>query len=133
MQVENIVKKANKIFKENKELKSALTEFKTVLEQAVVTNVNLGNIIKLLSENSTSNDEKKSIIERFGDNVKTVSESKSLYNLISNELKNREKIVSLTESVDYSAKPNTHINETKIYQSTDMLKSLELMNKICKR
>lgn len=133
VQVENIVKKANKIFKENKELKSALTEFKTVLEQAVVTNVNLGNIIKLLSENSTSNDEKKSIIERFGDNVKTVSESKSLYNLISNELKNREKIVSLTESVDYSAKPNTHINETKIYQSTDMLKSLELMNKICKR
>ena len=132
VQVESIVKKANKIFKENKELKAALGEFKTVLEQAVVTNVNLGNIIKLISENSTSNDEKKNIIARFGDNVKTVNESKNLYNMISAELKNREKI-AITESVEYSAKPNTQINETKIYQSSDMLKSLELMNKICKR
>lgn len=132
VQVESIVKKANKIFKENNELKAALTEFKTVLEEAVVTNVNLGNIIKLLSENSTSNDEKKTIIERFGDNVKTVNESNSLYKMISSELKNREKI-AITESKDYSAKPNTQINETKIYQSADMLKSLELMNKICKR
>ena len=132
VKVESIVKKANKIFKENKELKAALGEFKTVLEQAVVTNVNLGNIIKLLSENATSNDEKKSIIERFGDNVKTVDESKSLYNMISSELKNREKM-AITESVSYSAKPNTQINETKIYQSSDMLKSLELMNKICKK
>ena len=128
---EGIIRKANKIFKENKELKSALNEFKTVLEEAVVTNVNLGNIIKLLSENSTSNDEKKSIIERFGDNVKTVNESNSLYKMISSELKNREKI-AITESKDFSAMPNTQINEKKLYQSPEIQASLEIMNKICK-
>ena len=128
---EAIVKKANNIFKENKELKKALTEFKTILEEAAVTNFNLGQIIKLITENSTSQDEKKNIIERFGESAKTINESKNLYKTISNELKNREKVL-VAESKDFTVDNKKMVNETKIYQSKEIMDSLELMNKICK-
>ena len=128
---EAIMKKANNIFKENKELKKALTQFKTVLEEAAVTNMNLGQIIKLITENSTSQDEKKNIIERFGESAKTIDESKNLYKTISNELKNREKVL-VAESKDFTVDNKKMVNETKIYQSKEIMDSLELMNKICK-
>lgn len=128
MKVESIMKKANKIFKENKELKGALNEFKRILQEAAVTNKNLGQIIKLFSENTTSIDEKKEIIDRFGNNVKTIEESDNLYEAISNELKKREKM-NITEAVE---NPTQQVNETKIYQSKEIMDSLELMNKICK-
>ena len=128
---EAIMKKANKIFKENKELKNALTQFKTVLQEAAVTNLNLGQIIKLISENATSQDEKKRIIERFGENAKTIEESNALYKTISSELKNREKMM-IGESQDFTVNNKKMVNETKIYQSKEIMDSLELMNKICK-
>lgn len=124
-----VIAKANKIFRENKELKNALESFKKILTEAAVVNMNLGQIIKLISENTTSVDEKKEIISRFGANAKTIQESKALYETISNELKKREKM-NITESVDN--KNLSQVNETKIYQSKEIMDSLELMNKICK-
>ena len=128
---ESIRRKANQIMKENKELKSALSQFKSVLQEAAVTNVNLGQIIKLITENSTSYDEKKEIIQRFGKEAKTVEASKSLYESISNELKKKNKM-NINEEMTFTANSSHNINETQIYQSKDLLDSLDLMHRLCK-
>jgi hypothetical protein len=128
--VESVIKKANKIFEENKQLKAALMQFKNTLEEAAVTNVNLGNIIKLVMENTTSNDEKKEIIARFGNEAKTVEASKTLFESISRELKKKSKM-NIDESKEFAVNENK-INETQIYRSNDILNSLDLMHRICK-
>ena len=129
-QAESIIRKANKIFNENKQLKSALMQFKHTLEEAAVTNVNLGNIIKLVMENTTSNDEKKEIIARFGNEAKTVEASNTLFENISRDLKKKSKM-NIDESREYGVNENK-INETQIYRSNDILNSLDLMHRICK-
>jgi len=123
--------KVEKILKENEELKSALGKFKSVLQEAAVTNVNLGQIIKLISENSTTKDEKKEIIARFGTEAKTIEQSKSLYESISRELKKNNKM-SIDEDKQFTANDSKMINETQIYQSKDLLDSLDLMYRLCK-
>ena len=130
VKVENVIKKANAIFEENKALKNALKQFKATLEEAAVTNVNLGNIIKLVMENSTSMDEKKEIIARFGNEANTVEASRTLYESISRELQKKSKM-NIDESKEYSVSDNK-INETQIYRSNDILNSLDLMHRICK-
>ena len=128
---EAILMKANKIFAENKKLKNYLSKFKNVLQEAAVTNVSLGNIIKLISENATSKDEKQEIITRFGKECKTVEDSNKLYESISNDLKKKEKL-NISESKQYSVEDSNKINETKIYMSNDLKDSLDLMHRLCK-
>ena len=130
VKVESIINKANKIFEENQALKAALKKFKSTLEEAAVTNVNLGNIIKLVMENTTSKDEKKDIIARFGNEARTIEASRSLYESISRDLKKNSKM-NIDESKDYSVN-DQKINETQIYRSNDILNSLDLMHRICK-
>lgn len=127
---EAIKRKASKIFRENNELKHALNKFRNVLKEAAVTNVNLGNIIKLISENTTSQDEKMEIIERFGKEANTVGASKSLYESISRQLKKNDKL-NINESKGFE-NSKSKINETTIYKSQDMLNSLDLMHRLCK-
>lgn len=130
VKVESIINKANKIFEENKQLKAALMKFRNTLEEAAVTNVNLGNIIKLVMENSTTKDEKQEIIARFGNEAKTVEASNTLFENISRDLKKKSKM-NIDESREYAVNENK-INETQIYRSNDILESLDLMHRICK-
>ena len=123
--------KVEKILKENKELKEALGKFKNVLKEASVVNVNLGQIIKLISENSTTKEEKQEIIERFGNEAKTVSDSKKLYETISRELQ-KKNTMSINEDKQFTTNSSKMINETQIYQSKDLLDSLDLMHRLCK-
>ena len=130
VKVEGVMRKANKIFNENKKLKNALMKFRGTLEEAAVTNVNLGNIIKLVMENATTKDEKKEIIARFGNEAKSIEASQNLYENISRDLKKKSKM-DIDESREYGVE-NKQINETQIYRSNDILNSLDLMHRICK-
>ena len=125
-----MIKKVNKILKENEELKNALTKFKTVLQEAAVTNYNLGQIVKLISENTTSKDEKKEIINRFNE-AKTIDQSKQLFESISLELKKKQ-TMNINEDKQFTANSSKMINETQIYKSKDLLDSLDLMHRLCK-
>ena len=62
------------------------------LKEAAVVNKNLAQIIKIVSENSTTRDEKKEIIDRFMNEAKTVQQSEALYESISKELKKAHKM-----------------------------------------
>jgi hypothetical protein len=128
---ESFMKRANKVLSENKELKSTLTDVMTSLKEAAVTNHNLGMIIKLISENSTTQDEKKEIISRFSNEAKTVEASKNLYESISRDLQKSKKM-NITEEASLTVEGSKKINETKIYQSPDILDSLDLMHRMMK-
>ena len=132
-----VKKMANQIFRENKELKKLAGEFKNKLEESVVINSSLANVIKLLTENSTTRDEKVSIIQRF-DKVKTVDESKNLYESISRELKSTKNFTVPTNEIpvqmnESKATKEQILNENALYQCDDlqgMIGLIERMNKI---
>ena len=126
---ESFVKRANKALQENKELKGALTDLMEQLKKVSVTNHNLAQIIKLISENTTSQDEKKEIINRFKNEGKTVEASAALYESISRELKKSNKM-NITEDKSLTVESSQKINETPIYKSKDMMDSLDLMHRM---
>lgn len=126
---ENFIKRANEVLAENKELKGALTDLMEQLKKVSVTNHNLAQIIKLISENTTSQDEKKEIINRFKKEGKTVEASAALYESISRELKKSNKM-NITEDKSLTVESSKKINETPIYKSKDMMDSLDLMHRM---
>ena len=98
------------------------------MQEAAVLNVNLAQIVKLLSENTTNASEKKSIVERFND-VKTIKESKTLYDTIKRELNNKGNASVMLEQ-QISANGSNALNETTMYQNTETNPSLDLMNRL---
>ena len=128
---ESFMRRANKALSENKELKTTLTDVMQSLKEAAVTNHNLAQIIKLISENTTSQDEKKEIISRFSKEAKTIEASKNLYESISRDLKKSNKM-NITEDKSLTVEGSKKINETTIYKSPDMLDSLDLMHRMMK-
>ena len=128
---ESFMKRANAALEENKELKSTLTDLMEQLKKVSVTNHNLAQIIKLISENTTSKDEKKEIINRFKNEGKTIEASQALYESISRELQKSNKM-SITEDKNLTVESSKKINETQIYKSQDMLDSLDLMHRMMK-
>ena len=129
--VKKIMDKANKIFNENKELKKTLVEFNKTLEEAVVTNYNLGQIVRLFTENSTTAEEKKAIVNRFANEAKTVEQAKCLAESINNELK-KKTTLQINEDKQFTTNGSKKINENTIYKSKDLMESLDLMHRVCK-
>jgi hypothetical protein len=125
-----ILKKAKMISEENAELKEMLSKFRTALNETIVTNLNLGKIVKLITEHTTTQQEKMDIIERFGNEAKTKEDSQKLYESIKKELSKNQKtpIKQLDEqmTVDGSKK----INEVTAYRSDELNSIHSLMERI---
>ena len=117
------------IKKENHELKKAVVELRKNLNEAYITNVNLGKITKLFLENTTSKAEKVDIVNRFANEANTVEKSKALYESISRELKKTNgKQMNLNET-SKTAKGTKELNENT-YKSNEVLKTIDLMNRM---
>lgn len=130
--IDRIKKKANAIFKENQELRKVAEAIKGKLEEAIVVNSSLGNIIKLVTENTTTPEEKKDIVRRF-DNVKTINEGKALFNTISEELKKTHKVNNTSEMKldnQLAESKKTQLVETTMYQSSDLSATIDLMERL---
>lgn len=130
---ESIKKKANEIFRENKQMKALIGQLQQRVNEAMVINASLGSIVKIINENSTTVEEKKDILKRF-DECTTIEESKKLYNTIREELKRAGKAHS-----DVASTLNTQLSEsreraveTPIYQSQDLSDTLSFMNRLNK-
>lgn len=126
---ESFERKLNKIVKENKAMTSALSKFRDALKEAAVVNYNLGKVISLISENTTTSDEKREIISRFNKEAKTVKESDALYESISRDLQKAHKM-NITEDKQMNVEGSKRINETPIYKSPEVLESLDLMHRM---
>ena len=108
-------------------------QIKNRLNEACVINASLGKIIKLVTENTTTRDEKINIVNRFND-VKTVKEGKALYEAIEKELKNSHPInnVDKVMSGPLTETKKTNIVETPMFQSADLTETLDLMKRLDK-
>jgi hypothetical protein len=125
-----MVAENKRLKKENKELKEAIISFKKHLNEAYITNANLGKITKLFLENTTSKAEKIDIVNRFSNEAKTIEQSKTLYESIKRELnKPVTTQMPINESMT-TAKGSTALNEEKVYKSNDLLKTLDFMNRM---
>lgn len=129
-QTNTILKKAKMISEENAELKKMLSKFRTALNETIVTNLNLGKIVKLITEHTTTQQEKIDIIERFGNEAKTKEDSQKLYESIKKELSKNQKtpIKQLDEqmTVDGTKK----INEVTAYRSDELNNVRDLMERL---
>lgn len=132
-QNEALKRKANATLKENKELKAIAEQIKERLNEACVINASLGKIIKLVTENTTTRDEKINIVNRFND-VKTIDEGKALYETIEKELKNAHPInnVDKVMSGPLTEAKKTNVVETQMFQSEDLAGTLDLMKRLDK-
>ena len=124
----NESKELKSIKNENKELKKAILELRKNLNEAYITNVNLGKITKLFLENATSQEEKADIVNRFTNEAKTIEQSNTLYESIDKQLKKKQQI-NLNES-SATANGTKELNEQKIYKSNDLLKTIDLMGRV---
>jgi hypothetical protein len=125
---ESLQKKIDAALLENKQLKETVAKVSKIMKEAVQVNVNLGHIVRLMVENSTTKAEKEDIVKRFN-NVKSNDEAKSLYESISSELKKSHSTV-ITEQTT-TAEGSAKINESKIYDEPnsvrDMMKRMGML------
>lgn len=117
---EGIQKKLEKIEEENKVLKSSLVKFRKALNEAVLTNYNIGNFVNLIIENSTTKQEKIDILKRFSNEAKTKDQSKALYESINKQLKSVKKGgVAIDKPMNINESAVKNINESTIYKNDD--------------
>ena len=117
---ESIQKKLGKIEEENKVLKSSLVKFRKALNEAIVTNCNLGHFVKLVLENATTTQEKHDILKRFSNEAKTVEQSKVLFESINKQLKTvKESAVVIDKPMNINESAVKNINENTIYKNDD--------------
>lgn len=132
-QMESIMKKANAIFEENKQLKGIVAELKNQINEAIVINYNMGRVIKLVTENSTSKEEKLSIIKEF-DKVRTLKEAKETFEKVNAELKDPNRIAKINNMLDKqlseSKTAKTSVVETQMYNSDDLNETISFMARL---
>lgn len=114
-----------------KKLSEAIVAIKNNLNEAYLTNKNISNITKLFLENSTSQSEKHEIVNRFS-KVKTVKESQALFESINSELKKNNKSININENSMTTVNDSKAINENKSYKSDDLIKTIDLINRVMK-
>lgn len=124
--MQKIIAKAKEIQAENKQYKEYIGKIKNSLYEAAVLNVNMGKLVEILVNETTTKDEKKRICERFN-NVKTIAEGKNLYATIKSEL-NEAKASAPSIDKQFVAE-SKQLNETTIYQNTNN-PSLDLMTRM---
>lgn len=125
---ESVNESLKKLKRENKALKEAVKALRTNLNEAYMTNVNLGKITKLFLENAVSQDEKVNIINRFCNEAKTIEQSNMLYESINKDLQKVSK-TNLTES-PMMADGSKKLNEETIYKSKDLLDTIDFMKRM---
>lgn len=119
--IRKIVEAAKAIQAENKLYKESIEKIKKSLYEAAVLNVNLGKVVSLLVNETTTREEKNSILERFN-NVKTIKEGNALFETIRRELKGSTQKSAIMER-QISMAPS--LNETTIYTQSNP--SLDMM------
>lgn len=125
---------------ENKNFKKAVEDFKKKLHEVAVFNSNLAYAVRLFTEQTTTKKEKINILRRF-DNVKTLDESKRLFESVNKELNSNiitegktidEKITKTPQTSVTKTQSKTQIFESKIYEDPTFKRSLDIMKKINK-
>ena len=126
-------KKMNKLYKENKEMKSIIPQLQKKLMESMVINQSMGYIVRLLNENATTVDEKKQISDRFS-KVNTLEEGKKLYATISEELKRSNNRTDMNGVINAQLAEGKQLKqslvETTMYKSEKVNNTLNFMKRL---
>jgi hypothetical protein len=119
--------------KQNGEYKKALVLFKDKLNEVAIFNANLAYFTRLVTEHSTTKQEKLNILKRF-DSVSTMNESKSLFKTIESELGSKKPVTeSVVNKISATPTPSSSqevLAESKAYENPQFKRMKDLMSKI---
>jgi len=129
-QYEALLTESKKLKKENEEFKQNLVSFRKTLAETALYNFNLTYATKLFLEHATTKDEKLSIMERF-DGVKSIKESKALYDKIVGELGSRKTISESVSKLDKAVTSGkSNLSEQTAYVDNETARIRELMERV---
>jgi len=115
------------------EYKSAIKNLKGNLQEVALFTSNLSYIVKLLSENTTTKDEKLDIIKRF-DKANNLSESREIYNslnsLLNESKKSADKVIAEQVLKTQKTSGASKINESTAYKNPQLERMLDMINKM---
>jgi hypothetical protein len=113
--------------------KSAIKNLKGQLQEVALFTSNLTYAVKLMTENSTTKDEKLDILKRF-DSAKTLSESREVYNSLETLFTSSKNTVEKTieERVLETPKASgaANLNESTAYKNPQLERMLDIIGKI---
>lgn len=128
--IHRIMKKANRIFAENKQLKAIIPDLKAKIQESILINYSIGRAVKLMVENCTTLEEKREIVKKLS-TAKNINESNEIYEQLNNALKSSNKMDSINKiSNPQLAESRVNIVETPIYQSDDLTEALSLISRL---
>ncbi len=128
-----LLTESTKLKAENEEFRQALKKFRTMLVETVVFNSNLSYVAKLFMEHSTTKAEKKSIMEKFDNEVSNLKESKKLYQSIAKELTSRKPIAESIENKlikEVTTGASKQLNESTAYVDPSTQRIIDLMKRV---
>jgi hypothetical protein len=129
-QYEALLTESKKLKKENEEFKQNLVSFRKTLAETALYNFNLTYATKLFLEHATTKDEKLGIMEKF-DGVKSIKESKALYNKIVNELGSRKTLSESVSKLDKTVSSGkSNLSEQTAYVDNETARIRELMERV---
>jgi len=115
------------------EYKSAIKDLKSQLQEVALFSSNLTYAIKLITENSTTKDEKLNILKRF-DSAKNLNESREIFNSLQDQLvsgKTATKQVIEDKIMETpKASGSSKLNESTAYQNPQLSRMLDIIGKI---
>jgi hypothetical protein len=115
------------------EYKSAIKNLKSQLQEVALFSSNLTYAIKLITENSTTKDEKLNILKRF-DSAKNLNESREIFNSLQDQLvsgKTATKQVIEDKIMESpKASGSSKLNESTAYQNPQLSRMLDIIGKI---
>ncbi len=115
------------------EYKSAIKNLKGQLQEVALFTSNLTYAVKLMTENSTTKDEKLDILKRF-DSAKTLTESREVFNSLESLFKTSKSTVEKTieERVLETPKASgaSNLNESTAYKNPQLERMLDIIGKI---
>ena len=115
------------------EYKTAIGKLKNQLQEVALFTSNLTYAVKLMTENSTTKDEKLDILKRF-DSAKTLTESREIFNsmesLFTASKVTPEKTLEERVLSTNKASGSTKINESTAYKNPQLERMLDIIGKI---
>lgn len=117
------------------EYKTAIGKLKTQLQEVALFTSNLTYAVKLMTENSTTKDEKLDILKRF-DSATTLTESREIFNSMESLFKaskvTPEKTLEERVLSTNKASGSTKLNESTAYKNPQLERMLDIIGKINK-
>jgi hypothetical protein len=133
----NELTKVKKLVKEfesaDQDYKKAIKSLKSQLQEVALFTSNLTYAVKLMTENTTTKDEKLDILKRF-DSAKSLNESKNVYDSLNSLLKQTKNSNKNTIEEKILNKPKnsgaSKLNESNVYKNPQLERMLDLIGKI---